>query len=102
MLIKIYTGQHYAHTGVYGLFSYNHESPRQETFPIQIAGQKDPSSPCYQMTNKMDLVFVFHPPNEEKTSSFTHDPSQFIWKYEAQFTTGNGLGTCIYLWRKVL
>jgi len=80
-------GQHYAHTGVYGLFSYNHESPGQETFPIQIEGQKDPSTPCYQMTNKMDLVFVFHPPNEEKTSSFTHDPSQFIYKYEAQFTT---------------
>jgi len=80
-------GQHYAHTGVYGLFSYQHESAGEETFPIQIQGQVDVKTPCYQMNNKMDLVFIFHPPNEEKTSSFTHDPSQFIWKYEAQFTT---------------
>jgi len=80
-------GQHYAHTGVYNLFSYAHEEPKHETYPIQIEGQGDPSKPCYQMTREMELVFVFHPPNEEKSSSFTHDPSQFIWKYEAQFIT---------------
>ena len=83
-----FPGQHYAHTGVYGLFSYAHEAiTGMETFPIQIEGQKDPFSPCYEMGSK-ELVFVFHPPNEEKTSSFSHDPSQYIWKYEAQFITG--------------
>ena len=78
---------------MYGLFSYALETEGKETFPIQIEGQEDPQSPCYQMTESLDLVFIFHPPNEENTSSFKHDPSQYIWKYEAQFTTGK-------LWEK--
>ena len=35
-------GQHFGHTGVYGLFDYNAlETEGNETFPIQIKGQKE-------------------------------------------------------------
>ena len=35
-------GQHFGHTGVYGLFDYTAlETAGKETFPIQIKGQKE-------------------------------------------------------------
>ena len=85
MLIE---GQHFGHTGVYGLFDYNSlETEGKETFPIQIKGQKDPNKPCYQMTKEMDLIFTFHPVNDTKNSNFTYAPKDFVWKYELQLTT---------------
>ena len=55
------TGKHYAHTGVYGLFVYDKcEGDKREIFPIQIDGQKDKESPCYQMEESMEMKFTFH------------------------------------------
>ena len=85
MLIE---GQHFGHTGVYGLFDYNTvEKEGKETFPIYIEGQKDPNKPCYQMTKDMEMIFTFHPVNETKNSNFTYAPKDFVWKYELQLTT---------------
>ena len=71
------------------MFAYNViEGACTETFPIQIDGQKDPNNPCYQMTQDMELKFIFHPASEEKCSSFTYPASDFIWKYELQLITG--------------
>ena len=56
-------GHHYSHTGVYDIFSYNLEEEGEQTFPIQIQGQKNPTEPCYQMTEDMEMTFIFHPAN---------------------------------------
>ena len=37
---KLINGEHYSHTGVYGLFDYSHEDPDEETFPIIIEVKK--------------------------------------------------------------
>ena len=84
MLIE---GQHFGHTGVYGLFDYSFEKQGKETFPIQIQGQRLATKPCYQMTREMDLIFTFHPVNETQNSNFTYAPKDFVWKYELQVTT---------------
>ena len=85
MLIE---GQHFAHTGVYGLFDYSlEEMGSRDNFPIHISGQPNPKKPCYQMTSVMDLIFTFHPVNQTKNSSFTYAPKDFVWKYELQVTT---------------
>ena len=84
MLIE---GQHFGHTGVYGLFDYSFEKEGKETYPILIKGQKSPTKPCYQMTKDMDLIFTFHPVNATRNSNFTYAPKDFVWKYELQLAT---------------
>ena len=83
MLIE---GQHFGHTGVYGLFDYSFEPEGKETFPIQIQGQRLFTKPCYQMTKDMDMVFTFHPVCDQRNSNFTYAPKDFVWKYELQVT----------------
>ena len=36
------------------------------------------------MTTDMEMVFIFHPANEEKSSNFTYASKDFVWKYELQ------------------
>ena len=87
-LDMLINGQHFSHTGVYGLFDYSQEIEKgKESFPIYIKGQKDPTKPCYQMTEYMDLVFTFHPVNDEKISNCKYPATSFTWKYELQLTT---------------
>ena len=86
-LDMLINGQHFSHTGVYGLFDYSFEEKGEESFPIHIKGQKDSTKPCYQMTEDMDLVFTFHPVNNEKVSNCNYAATSFIWKYELQHIT---------------
>ena len=39
------------------------------------------------MTTDMEMVFIFHPANEEKSSNFTYASKDFVWKYELQMKT---------------
>merc|ERR1711935_1152355 len=80
-------GQHYSHTGVYDIFSYELEGDGEQTFPIQIQGQENLEEPCYQMTDDMEMVFIFHPANSKPNSNFTYASSDFVWKYELQMKT---------------
>ena len=41
------------------------------------------------MTEDMEMVFIFHPANETKSSNFTYASKDFVWKYELQMKTGN-------------
>ena len=50
-------------------------------------GQQNLLQPCYQMTEDMEMVFIFHPANEEKSSNFTYASKDFVWKYELQMKT---------------
>ena len=50
-------------------------------------GQQNLLQPCYQMTKDMDMVFIFHPANEDKSSNFTYASKDFVWKYELQMKT---------------
>ena len=37
----------------------------------------------------MDMVFIFHPANEDKSSNFTYASKDFVWKYELQMKTND-------------
>ena len=50
-------------------------------------GQEDTLVPCYQITEDMEMVFIFHPANEKESSNFTYASKDFVWKYELQMKT---------------